>query len=286
MQLRTRSGRYGFTNVKRASLLLGLQAALSSLPATAVAQTAASASTEALPNELSVFAGASAWSGHFGAPTRTNIWSVLVGARYQIGGLRVSASIPRMRIESDGSFFAGLGGTPLFVAPKVTPVRRIRQGWGDTTLNASYLLPNGGQRGIDVELSGSVKIPTASRASGLSTRKVDYAGGVNISKTVGRLTPLASVEYRVFGNNSTWHFRNGFNVSAGTSYAVTDRTALLLTYEYSQASSDFIRDAHEVVLGASTPLARNRLRLTSYVSKGLSQGAAGVSGGASLSVIL
>ncbi|WP_419826822.1 transporter [Sphingomonas sp.] len=258
--------------------------ALAGIAAPASAQ--AEEASDALPSALSVTAGASIWSGHFGAPTNTQIVSVVFGARYQIGGLRLVAYIPRMRIRSDGTFFAGLGGTPLFVAPKVGMTDRVRSGFGDLTVGASYLLPHGEARGFDVDLSVRAKVPTASNASQLSTGKADYSVGVDLTKTIGRFTPTVSTVYRIFGDNRQWQFRNGFDVTAGTGYTIGSRCSLVLNYEYVRAASRFIRDAHEVVLGASAPLADDRLRLTTYISKGLSNGAAAVSGGASLSLKL
>ena len=250
---------------------------------------AASASAQSVPtatkDTFSIGTGYSVWHGDFGAPTKTLIWSALVDARYQTGGLRLTAVLPRMRIRSDGAFFAGLGGTPLFAAPNIKPARRVREGWGDVTLGAAYLLPGGGERGFDLELNGRAKLPTATKSSQLSTGKADYSGGVELSTTRGNFTPAVSANYRVFGDTKTWHFQNGFYVTAGGSYAITPRTAVLLTYEYTQAASRFIGDAHEVVLGASTPLTQG-LRLTAYASKGLSQGASDLSAGAHLSLAL
>jgi len=154
--------------------------------------TGARAEAEEAP-PLTASIGYSFWHGDFGAPTKTLISSTLVGVRYHTGGLRLSASLPYMRIRSDGSFFAGLGGTPLFVAPNVLAQKRIRKGLGDLTLGAAYLLPGGEQRGFDLEFTGRAKVPTATDRSQLSTGKADYAGGVEVSKAVGRLIPSASV---------------------------------------------------------------------------------------------
>jgi hypothetical protein len=88
-----------------------------------------------------------------------------------------------MHIRRDGTFFAGLGGTPLFVAPNIRPVKRVGNGRGDLTLGASYLLPGRERRSFDLKLTGRVKIPTASKASQLSTGKTDSSGGVSYPKT-------------------------------------------------------------------------------------------------------
>lgn len=236
-----------------------------------------------MPSSLTLSVGGAAWHGNFSAPTDTTISSAIVRTRYQRGGLRLSALVPYMRIESDGSFFAGIGGIPLFVAPQVRPARRVREGWGDLTLGASYLLPGGEVRGFDIDLTGRVKLPVASDSSGLSTGKVDYSAGAELSETIGRLTPSASVTYRVFGDNAIWRFRNGVDVSAGGSYALSRTTALLLNYEYVEESSGYITDSHDLLAGASARLT-GRLRVTGYLFKGLSDGAADVSGGASLAI--
>ena len=206
----------------------------------------------------------------------------LLSARYETDGFRFIASIPRMRISSNGSFFTGLGGSPLFVAPGIAPSKRIREGWGDVTVGSAYLLPGGEGRGFDIEVSANVKIPTASKASQLSTGRVDYSGGAELSKSISRFTPAVNITYRVFGDTRDFHFRNGFDVTAGSTYAITPRALLLLNYEYARSSSVYIKDSHELVAGASFPVASDRLRLTSYISKGLSQGASSVSGGAAL----
>lgn len=261
--------------------LLGALAAL--LPASAHAQQQAQQDAAPPRSDLSLSLGASAWDGDFGAPTDSRISSILLGLRYRVGGLRLSANIPRMHIRSDGSIFTGIGGTPLYTAPTVSPSQRVRSGIGDLTLGAAYLLPQDSGLGFDLEVSGSVKLPTASKASQLSTGKTDYSAGVTVSKTYGRLTPSVSATYRWFGDTPTWDFQNGFELSAGASYAVTDRTVVLAHYVYTKAATNLIADSHELLAGVSVPLAGDRLRLTGFASKGLSKGAADVSGGLSLS---
>jgi hypothetical protein len=236
-------------------------------------------------SDLSVSLGASAWSGDFGAPTDTFITSVLLGARYRVGNLRLSATLPRMRIRSDGTLFAGINGAPMFVSPTTAPQSRVRDGLGDLTLGASYLVESV-PLGVDLELLGRVKLPTASASSQLSTGKTDVAMGASLSKTIGRLTPSVTATYRWFGDTNIWKFRNGFEISAGASYAVTDTTIAFLSYDYARATTALIGDYHELVGAVSTPVLTNRLRLTAFAGKGLSSGAADVSGGVSVSLRL
>ena len=262
---------------------LGACLLLCGAPATSFAQ---SNSADTPSNDLSVSLGGTIWDGNFGAATSSRISSALLGVRYRTGNLRLTASIPWMRIRSEGTFFTGIGGTPIFVAPGVPTLDSVREGVGDLTLGAAYLLPGGRARGFDLEISGRAKVPTASASSQLSTGKADYSAGAAVSKTMGRLTPSVGAAYRIFGDTQTWNFRDGFQINAGATYALTNRTVLLASYEYGQAATHLIDDSHQVVVGASAPIGSSKLRITGFVSKGLSQGAADVSGGASLSFTL
>ena len=190
----TLSARFVFVKIA-----VGLLSPVAAALAFATSASAQSEST-ATQDTLSVGTGYSIWHGDFGAPTKTLIWSAIIDARYQTGGLRLTAVLPRMRIRSDGAFFAGLGGTPLFVAPNIKPTKRVREGWGDVTLGAAYLLSASDGRGFDLELNGRVKLPTATKASQLSTGKADYSGGIELSTTRGSFTPAVSANYRIFGD--------------------------------------------------------------------------------------
>ncbi len=239
---------------------------------------------------LTVSAGGSAWSGDFGAPTDTTISAALLSARYRLGNWRLSASLPYMRIDSAGAVFTGIDGAPVIVAPfPSTPAaKHVREGVGDLTLGAAYLLPTAPKWGFDLELIGKVKLPTGphSLESGVSTGRADYAFGAEVSKPIGRWIPFASATYRDFGSNSQWKLRDGYAASTGVSYVFNDRIVGLVSYDFAQSASRYIGDSHEISASASARLTRTGLRLTGFASAGLSRGAADVTGGLSLSFSL
>ena len=263
-----------------------LTAAAVGLAIIAVAGSAAAeeAAPSALSN-LSLSGGYSRWSGDYGAPTETTIQAALLNARYAIGDFRLTASLPWMRIKSDGTVFTGIGATPLIVAPTIPMGQRMRKGWGDLTLGAAYAVPLDRASGLDLELIGRVKLPTASDASGVSTGKTDYSVGAELSKRMGPLAPFVAVSYRKFGDVPGWDLHDGVSTSVGASYRFQNRVTAVVSYDYSQAASRFVKDSHEIVGAVSLPVA-DRLRLTGFGSAGLSKGAADVSGGVSLSVSL
>ena len=235
-------------------------------------------------SRLDVSLGSSYAGGDFGAARNTSLFTTALGVRYAIGNIRLSASIPYMHLRSNGIFFTGIDSTPIVVARGTGP-RVTAKGIGDVTLGASYTLPQE-TAGVELEFSGRVKIPTAARSTGLSSRKTDYSAGVQATKTIGRIAPFASVTYRIFGDPRIIELRNGFAASAGSSYVVDDKTVLLASYHYARAASRLIANAHELFAGASRSMAADRVRLTAYATAGLSSGAAAGSGGLSVSLKL
>lgn len=236
---------------------------------------------ERTPTGWSVSLGASGSTGDFGSAGNTTLWSVPLGLRYTRAGLRLSASLPYMRIRSDGVLFTGIDGSPLVVATSFAQQRTVRAGLGDLTLGASYLLLTKQTLGVDVDLTGRVKLPTASASSKLSTGKADFAGGTELSRVMGRVTPFASVTYRIFGDKAPWHIRNGFSASGGASVTMTAKTTLIVSYDYAEAATSVVENSHELFLGLSSPLPRSALRVTGFGTIGLSRGAPALSSGLS-----
>ena len=230
--------------------------------------------------------GASNLSGNFGTGKTTNISTVLATANYRLDALRIEASLPWMRIDSPGAVFTGIGGSPIIADAAATGGRKLRQGIGDFTLGASYLLPSDLTQGVDIDLLFRVKVPTSPQSSHLSTGETDFSYGATFSKSLGRFAPLASVSYRSFGSGPNFPLKSGFSTSVGTTYAFSTREVGFLTYDYAQRASSFIAASHQVTASLTSRLPNSPLRLTSYISGGLSRGAPGVSAGLSLSISL
>ena len=265
--------------------------ALCLVSSTAWAQASSSSSASLVSKEeiqnkhsdaMSLSVGGSYSSGDFGGATNTEIWSLPIVARMRIGRLQLSGSLPWMSVKSEGTLFTGIDSTPLVVAPGITSTPSHRKGFGDLTVGASYDLLDSSRSGFDVQLSGRVKIPTASDRSQLSTGKTDYALGARVSKPVGNVIPYFSATYRIFGDSGPWNLRNGIATSAGASYVWRGRTTLIASYDYARAASPFVRDSHEIFAGLSMPVGSYPLRLTAFGTVGLSQGAPDAAGGLAL----
>ncbi|MEG8037910.1 hypothetical protein QP166_00580 [Sphingomonas sp. LR60] len=222
-------------------------------------------------------------AGKFGTNSTTTIWSSAVSARAHFNNLTLSASLPWMQIRSRSTIVTGIDATPVLVAANTSATKRTVDGFGDLTLGAAYTIAPAGSP-VEVELSGRAKINTASRSSGLSSGANDYAVGADVSLPLGTVTPFASFTYRFLGDTNAYVLRNGPAASTGASVALGREAFLVASYHYSSAATRQVSAAHELFAGASQRLAGTPLRLTGFVTTGLSRGAAAISGGASLSI--
>ena len=228
--------------------------------------------------------GTSIATGHFGTSSRSTLWSTALGARLDLGSLRLSASIPYMRVRSNGVIFTGIDSTPVVIAGGAGH-KRTNEGWGDVTLGTSYTLRHD-PGAVEIEFAGRGKLATASSGSRLSSGKTDYSFGIQATKVVGSVAPFVSATYRVLGDTRSFDLRDGFAASAGASLVLDSRTVVLGSYHYARAASRLLRDSQELFLGGSRELAGDRLRLTGFSTVGLSSGAAALSGGLALSLSL
>lgn len=233
------------------------------------------------PGAFTVSLGTLYAEGDFGTDSNTTIWSSAVGARARIGDLRLTASLPWMRIRSNAVLFTGIDSTPVLVAPG-TGQRRTADGFGDLTLGAAYTL-TAPTSGTEVEFSGRVKLDTATRSSGLSSGKKDYAVGAQVTHPIGKIAPFATVTYRWLGDITQYRLRDGFAASAGASAEIAPGAYFLASYHFSERATRLVKNAHELFAGASTRIGRSRFRVTGFATAGLSKGAAGFSTGVALS---
>lgn len=207
-------------------------------------------------------------SGNYGTDVDTRILVVPVSLRYKTENLRLTATVPWLRIDGSSAIIGdGSGGT--VIDPNAP--RTVRSGMGDLTLGAAYLIPEE-TLGFGLDLSARIKVPTASRSKALGTGKVDLTLSAELSKTFDAFTPFVNVGYRIPGEPSGYDLHNGVAVSAGSSVSL-GKSVIIGSYDYRQAISDLSRDSEELFGAFSTPVA-DRLTYTLYGTAGLNEGAA------------
>lgn len=220
---------------------------------------------------LSFTTGLDFSSGDYGAGDKTRILVVPFNGRLTTGKLRLSATLPYLRIKGPGAVVGGGDGGPIVIDPDASLPVTTRSGLGDASLSVTYGLLRQDSAGFDLDVTGRVKLPTASRSKGLGTGKADFGVSAEAARTFGDVTPFVSVGYRMPGDPNGFNLRNSVTASAGSSFAAGS-TVLIGSYDYSGRTSANSFDSHSLFGAVSAPVA-DRLNLTGYGTAGLSEGA-------------
>ncbi len=211
--------------------------------------------------------------GDYGTGAKVETVSTSVGVALRKGRVRLAAAVPYLRTTAPVDVVVsqgGLFGTPLLAIGSNQTARTSREGLGDASLQASYDLP---VAGFVATLGGGVKLPTASRAKGLGTGKVDYGVNAQVVRTLrGGITPFASVGYTILGKPDGFAVRNTFSGTAGTRVALSSRAFAALSYSYEQSASQALADRQSIGVGLGVALGR-KLQLGLQGEAGLSRGA-------------
>lgn len=233
---------------------------------------------------FSLSTGASYSSGDYGAAEKTELLVVPFSARASLGNWRVSATLPYLRIDSPGNIVGGGTIGPIIIDPDAPAAREVRKGLGDLSFGASYSVPSERLRGVGLDLSGRVKLPTSKESKGLGTGKTDFAVAAELSRPMGTWAPFATLGYRFFGDPEGLDLRNGPSASIGTTKQM-GRVVAIASYDYSRATSRASEDAHELFGAFSGPFS-DRLNWTAYGIAGLSEGSPDIGAGVLLTLKL
>jgi len=229
---------------------------------------AALSTTPALAEDgLTATTGIDYSQGDYGTGVNTDILIVPFSLRYKTGDLRLTATLPWLRIDGS-SAIVGDGNGGVVIDPNAP--RTVRSGVGDLNLGAAWAIPED-RLGFGLEINGRVKLPTAKASRGLGTGKADFAVGAELSKTLGAVTPFVSAGYRMPGSPAGIALHNAWYGSAGASLAL-GKSVLIASYDYRQSTSNLSRDSEELFGAFSTPVS-HRLNFTLYGSAGLTKGA-------------
>ncbi len=184
--------------------------------------------------------------------------------------------------------YADISGTPgtfLSIGPRqieLVPGTEGVSGFTDIVLSAerSFFFEDPAWPALN--LSTSVKLPTASEEDGLGSGGTDVTVTAEMFKQVGKVIPYAYVGARFRGESDTVDTRNGLQAGLGLQVPVNDRLSLSVGYDFRQASVDDGEAAHEL-----TALAGWRLTpatsVSTYVYGGFTEASPEIGAGVSIS---
>ena len=158
-----------------------------------------------------------------------------------------------------------------------------RGGIGDVSVTMGYSLPLGEASWFD--LSGRVKLPTASTAKRLGTGKVDVTLGGNLVQDIGDLSLSAGARYRFLGMPAGSTLRNTWGAGAGLSYRLPGGTIVGADYDWRESVRAGRGASSEATGWINFGLTRS-VRMQVFASTGLNARSADFAGGLSLSMRL
>ncbi|WP_088308616.1 hypothetical protein [Novosphingobium sp. B 225] len=155
-----------------------------------------------------------------------------------------------------------------------------RSGIGDVSVTMAYSFTLGQATYFD--LSGRVKLPTASTAKRLGTGKVDVTFGGDLVQDVGNASLYAGARYKILGKPAATTLRNTWGMGAGASYRLPGGTFIGADYDWQQSSTPG-RTASSEVTGWVNFALNRRLRMQVFASTGFNTNSTDFAGGLSLS---
>jgi hypothetical protein len=220
-------------------------------------------------------------SGRYGTASVTDITTTSVMGKYETDDWTFKLTVPYLVVRGGAGVVPGVGGTA-----NTNPQRRREgeavSGLGDVVGSATYTAYDDDANDFSVDLTGKVKLGTASRDKGLGTGANDYTAQVDLYKGYSALTVFAGAGYTVMGSTPYMELNNVFSVSAGASYRTSDTRSVGLSYDGRQAPSSTAGAISEATLYLNQKMS-DTWRSQFYVLKGFATGSPDWGFGASAS---
>lgn len=226
---------------------------------------------------LSVGTSVNYSSGKYGAPTSTNITSVPFNVAYDKGPWTLKLSVPYVRITGPSDVVAGLGRK----TSTATSVIRTASGLGDVVTAATYNFYSDAASQVGADVTGKVKFGTGDSTKGLGTGRNDYSVMLDAYKKLNQVTFFGGVGYAVLGSTTAIPLRNVFNVTAGSTFKVDDKSSVGFAYDYRQKSSATSAAQSEMTAFYAHKFDKS-WKTQAYLLKGFSNGSPDWGGGVSL----
>ncbi len=181
---------------------------------------------------------------------------------------------------NSGSGSGSSGNDVIPEDPAAPLANNQRNGFGDVNVAMTYSFDFGDDLYLDV--TGKVKLPTASTSKRLGTGKVDVTAGLDLIKDIGDASLYVAGYRRFNGSTAARPLRDVWGFATGASYRLNDTLVIGGDYDWQQSSFAGNGPSSEVTGWGSFRL-NDAMRLTVYASTGLSTNSADFATGATIS---
>jgi hypothetical protein len=185
---------------------------------------------------------------------------------------------------SGSSGSSGSGGTT--AGSNIIPggVSGKRSGIGDVSMAVVYTIDFGND--FYADLTGKVKLPTASRSKNIGTGKVDWTAGVDLIKDIGNASVYVGGRRRFTGSSAAKPLRDVWGFGGGASVRASKLLTVGADYDWQQSSAITGGGPSSEVTGWGSLRLSSKARLMVYASKGFTTNSADFAGGMAISIRL
>lgn len=220
-------------------------------------------------------------SGKYGGDKDTDITYMPFSGSYQTGAWTAKVTVPWIRIDGPGGVVGGGDGVVVIRpkkdngnGPTPTPTTNsttTESGLGDIWASLKYEVQSFPADIGYLDFTAKIKIPTADEDDGLGTGETDYTLQADYAKSMGRLTPLLTVAYKIKGDPDDVDLDDVWYLSAGANWRVDSGLNVGASLDFQEASSDGADDALELFTYLSYKLS-DLWSITPYVYFGFTDG--------------
>ena len=193
-------------------------------------------------------------SGSFGSDQTTTMWFAPAVLRVENDRVEAAAYFPYLVIDngtvapSQGGFLpmrgtvvnapnvgmpmgsvAGSAGRGMMGGQSTTALVTSQSGLGDLVASLGYRVIHDTAAGVQLVLSGRIKVPTASAMQGLGTGKADTGATATLRKQIGAGWFFAEGGYLFIGEPDDVELRNAALWGLGGGRRLTERVSLLFS---------------------------------------------------------
>ncbi len=224
--------------------------------------------------------GADYSSGDYGEDIDTTMLAVPVSAKLQTGDLSVRVSVPWVTVDGPSGVIPGDGGVR---GPgrggggSPDPVEAVsRSGLGDIVAAATYSFGLSDATYFDV--TGKVKLPTASTEKSLGTGTTDFTLQGEVLHVFGNVSAALRAGRRFNGESDDFPLEDVW-LGGASLYLVSGATTFGLDYDWRDGSLPTAPNRSELT-GSATHKLSETLRLQGYAYTGLADGSPDIGAGA------
>jgi hypothetical protein len=179
------------------------------------------------PAVVKIESGLTYSRGDYGLAQDTEVLAVPFGLVYESGPWAFRATVPWIKIKGPANV---IGDGAASTGGPVRPTSDSESGIGDSTLSVTYKL-NPSVSGLNVDLTGRVKLPTGDDARGIGTGEIDTYAQLDLYQTYGSVTPFGSLGYRWLGDGR-YQLEDGFYAAGGLLFTLAPGTSVGASIEW------------------------------------------------------